>query len=324
MRLIVTGGLGFIGSNFINYWLRNYPDDSVVNIDKMTYASNPANINDPDNKNYKFVKGDIIDKQGIGTIVNDSDIIVNFAAESHVDNSISSPEQFLSSNYIGVFSLLELVRKYDIRFHQVSTDEVYGTLPKNSNRSFTEHSPYNPRNPYSATKAAADFLVRSYFNTYGIKSTISNCSNNFGPNQHPEKLIPKTILNAIYGLKIPVYGTGTQIRDWVYVEDHCNAIDFILRTGKIGKTYLVGSRNEKRNIDVVHNILEMLHCSNNLIEFVKDRPGHDVKYSLNPRRIEEELGWKPKHKFRDALELTVAHYKKNISKYFKIYNNIDA
>ena len=313
--MIVTGGLGFIGSNFINYWMSQYPEDHIINIDKMTYASDPANISDPNNGNYQFVKADILDKERIGELVRDSDTIINFAAESHVDNSISSPEQFLQSNYMGVFNLLEYVRKYDLRFHQVSTDEVYGSLPLNSSDSFDEHSPYNPRNPYSATKAAADFLVRSYVNTYGIKATISNCSNNFGPNQHPEKLIPKTILNAIDGKKIPVYGNGLQIRDWIFVEDHCTALDLVLKKGKIGETYLVSSRSEKRNIDVVKEILGILNLPEKLIEFVEDRPGHDVRYSINPKKIEEKLGWKPKHNFKNALNLTVEHYVKNISKY---------
>ena len=313
--MIVTGGLGFIGSNFINYWMSQYPEDHIINIDKMTYASDPANISDPNNGNYQFVKADILDKERIGELVRDSDTIMNFAAESHVDNSISSPDQFLQSNYIGVFNLLEYVRKYDLRFHQVSTDEVYGSLPLNSSDSFDEHSPYNPRNPYSATKAAADFLVRSYVNTYGIKATISNCSNNFGPNQHPEKLMPKTILNAIDGKKIPVYGNGLQIRDWIYVEDHCTALDLVLRRGKIGETYLVSSRGEKRNIDVVKEILGILNLPEKLIEFVEDRPGHDIRYSINPKKIEENLGWKPKHNFKNALNLTVEHYVKNISKY---------
>lgn len=318
MKLLVTGGLGFIGSNFINYWLSHHPDDQIVNIDKMTYASNPSYINDPGNRNYVFVKADIIDREKIEKLIPDADAIVNFAAESHVDNSIASPEQFLLSNYMGVFNLLELVRRHDIRFHQVSTDEVYGSLPLNSSGSFDEHSPYNPRNPYSATKAAADFLVRSYTNTYGIRATISNCSNNFGPNQHPEKLIPKTIMNAISGKRIPIYGDGLQIRDWIYVEDHCSAIDLILKKGKIGETYLVSSRNERRNIDVVRDILKILKSSEELIEFVKDRPGHDVRYSLDPSKIERELGWKPAHDFHEAIENTVKHYTSNLERYMRM------
>jgi len=318
LKLLVTGGLGFIGSNFINYWLSHHPDDQIVNIDKMTYASNPSYINDPGKGNYVFVKADIIDREKIERLIPDADAIVNFAAESHVDNSIASPEQFLLSNYMGVFNLLELVRRHDIRFHQVSTDEVYGSLPLNSSGSFDEHSPYNPRNPYSATKAAADFLVRSYTNTYGIRATISNCSNNFGPNQHPEKLIPKTIMNAISGKRIPIYGNGLQIRDWIYVEDHCSAIDLILKKGKIGETYLVSSRNERRNIDVVRDILKILKSSEELIEFVKDRPGHDVRYSLDPSKIERELGWKPAHDFHEAIENTVKHYTSNLERYMRM------
>lgn len=317
MRIIVTGGLGFIGSNFINYWLRQYPEDHIVNIDKMTYASDLANISDPNNRNYKFFKADILDKEIIGKLMRDSETIINFAAESHVDNSISSPEQFLQSNYMGVFNLLEYVRKYDLRFHQVSTDEVYGSLPLDSNDSFDEHSPYNPRNPYSATKAAADFLVRSYVNTYGIKATISNCSNNFGPNQHPEKLIPKTILNAIQGKKIPVYGNGEQVRDWIFVEDHCSALDLIIRNGRMGETYLVSSRNERRNIDMIREILKILRVSEGLIEFVEDRPGHDVRYSINPHKVEFELGWKPRYEFFGGLSFTIQHYLTNINRYMR-------
>ncbi|MGC8618782.1 MAG: dTDP-glucose 4,6-dehydratase, partial [Thermoplasmata archaeon] len=276
MNLMVTGGLGFIGSNFINYWMREHPEDSILNVDKVTYAANYSNILNPENRNYRFVKADIADGKAMEDLSRGMDAIVNFAAESHVDNSISSPRQFLLSNYMGVFSLLESARKNDIRFHQVSTDEVFGSLPLDSIEIFNENSPYNPRNPYSATKAAADFLIRSYVNTYGIKATISNCSNNYGPNQHPEKLIPKTVLNALSGRNIPIYGNGEQIRDWIHVEDHCRAIDLILKHGRIGETYLVSARNERRNIDVVKTILDMLGASTNLIEYVTDRPGHDV------------------------------------------------
>ena len=259
MRLLVTGGLGFIGSNFINYWISNHPDDEIINVDKVTYAANFDNISEPDNRNYRFVKADINDKKVMEELVASSDTIINFAAESHVDNSIASPEEFLKSNYMGVFNILELVRKYDKRFHQVSTDEVYGSLPLGSHDRFDENSCYNPRNPYSSTKAAADHLIRAYVNTYGIKATISNCSNNFGPNQHPEKLIPKTIINALSNQRIPVYGSGKQVRDWIYVEDHCIALDLILHNGRIGETYLVSSENEMSNIEVVNKILSILN-----------------------------------------------------------------
>jgi len=318
MRLLVTGGLGFIGSNFINYWLSNYPDDDIVNVDKVTYAANFDNISEPNNRNYRFVKADINDKKVMEELIASSDTIINFAAESHVDNSIASPEEFLKSNYMGVFNILELVRKYDKRFHQVSTDEVYGSLPLDSHDRFDEKSCYNPRNPYSSTKAAADHLIRAYVNTYGIKATISNCSNNFGPNQHPEKLIPKTILNALSSQRIPIYGSGKQVRDWIYVEDHCIALDLIIHNGRIGETYLVSSENEMSNIEVVNRILSILDSPNNLIEHVSDRPGHDKRYALSPEKIKRELGWSPRNNFEGALRKTIHHYQENISMYTRV------
>ena len=315
MKLLVTGGLGFIGSNFINYWLSNHTDDYIVNVDKVTYAANFENINDPNNRNYRFVKADINDKNVMEELIASSDTVINFAAESHVDNSISSPEVFLKSNYMGVFNILELVRKYDKRFHQVSTDEVYGSLPPDSRDRFDEGSCYKPSNPYSSTKAAADFLIRSYVNTYGIKATISNCSNNFGPNQHPEKLIPKTILNALSNMKIPIYGNGKQVRDWIYVEDHCRALGMIIQSGEIGETYLISSENEMSNVDVVNMILKILRAPDSLIEHVTDRPGHDKRYSLSPKKIRKEIGWSPKNNFEEALRKTIKHYRENIHKY---------
>ena len=307
--MIVTGGAGFIGSNFINYWLSGHKDDSIINIDKLTYAANPDNVRHKEfGGRYRLIKGDITDSSFISKTVKDSDVIVNFAAESHVDNSIASPAQFLTSNYMGVFSLLESARKYDIRFHQISTDEVYGSLPLNSPEMFNENSKYNPKNPYSATKAAADFLVNSYINTYGIRATISNCSNNFGPYQHTEKLIPKSISLALKNEKIPLYGNGEQVRDWIYVEDHCSAVESVLERGKIGETYLVSSRNEQRNIDVVKKILLILGKPQDLIYFIADRPGHDVRYSINPEKLEKATGWKPSFSFDKALELTVKMY----------------
>ena len=321
MRLLVTGGLGFIGSNFINYWISNHPDDYIVNVDKVTYAANFDNISEPDNRNYRFVKADINDKKVMEELVASSDTIINFAAESHVDNSIASPEEFLKSNYMGVFNILEQVRKYDKRFHQVSTDEVYGSLPLDSHDRFDENSCYNPRNPYSSTKAASDFLIRAYVNTYGTKATISNCSNNFGPNQHPEKLIPKTILNALSNRRIPIYGSGKQVRDWIFVEDHCRALDLILHKGGIGETYLVSSENEISNIEVVNMILGILDAPDGLVEYVNDRPGHDSRYALNPKKIRKELGWSPKNNFEDALKRTITHYQENVHKYTRVIHH---
>lgn len=318
MRLLVTGGLGFIGSNFINYWLSNHPDDEIINVDKVTYAANFDNISEPDNRNYRFVKADINDKKVMEELIASSDTVINFAAESHVDNSIASPEEFLKSNYMGVFNILELVRKYDKRFHQVSTDEVYGSLSLNSSDPFDENSCYNPKNPYSSTKAAADHLIRAYVNTYGLKATISNCSNNFGPNQHPEKLIPKTILNALSNQRIPIYGSGKQVRDWIYVEDHCRALDLIIHNGRIGETYLVSSENEISNIELVNKILSILDVRSNLIEHVTDRPGHDKRYAMSPEKIQKELGWSPRDNFEDALRKTIHHYQENISMYTRV------
>ncbi len=317
MKLLVTGGLGFIGSNFINYWLSNHKDDYIVNVDKVTYAANFGNINELNNRNYSFVKADINDKEVMEDLIASSNIVINFAAESHVDNSIFSPEGFLKSNYMGVFNILEMVRKYEVRFHQVSTDEVYGSLPLDSLDRFDENSCYDPRNPYSSTKAAADFLIRAYVNTYGIKATISNCSNNFGPNQHPEKLIPKTILNALSNRKVPIYGMGNQVRDWIYVEDHCRALDMIIHKGRIGETYLISAKNEMNNIDLVNKILSILGAPSSLIEHVDDRLGHDKRYSLNPQKIEKEIGWFPKFNFEAALKLTIRHYQEKVHKYQK-------
>ena len=317
MKILVTGGLGFIGSNFIVYWLKKKPDDEIINIDKVTYAADFHNLEGiEDNSNYTFVKGDISNKETMLKAARDVDAIINFAAETHVDNSIKNAEDFVKSNVLGVYNLLEAVRKYDIRFHQVSTDEVYGTLPLNSHAKFTENSRYSPRNPYSATKAAADHLVNAYFNTYKLPVTISNCSNNYGPYQHPEKLIPKTIINALLNKPIPVYGNGVQVRDWIYVEDHCSAIERIISKGKLGETYLISANQEKRNINVVKSILKLLKKPDSLIEFVKDRPGHDVRYSLDSSNIRKELNWKPKFGFNEGLKLTVHHYIKNLEYYY--------
>ena len=314
MKLLVTGGAGFIGSNFIHYWLKKYKKDEIINLDKMTYAANPKNLEGLPEDRHKLIVGDIADGQLVNKIVKDVDAIVNFAAESHVDNSINNSEPFIHSNIVGVHVLLEAARKYEKRFHQISTDEVYGSLPLNSTKKFNENTPYNPRNPYAATKAAADHLVMAYVNTYKITATISNCSNNFGPRQHSEKLIPKAITNALQNKPIPIYGNGMQVRDWIYVEDHCSAIDLILKKGEIGGRYLISAENEQHNIDVVKSILKILNKPNSLIQYVADRPGHDVRYALEPKKI-KELGWKPKYKFDEALKNTVKWYVKNPNNY---------
>jgi len=308
MKLLVTGGAGFIGSNFIHYWFANHPKDQIINIDNLTYASSAANLDDTGKYNYAFVKGDICNAELVDKLVKDVDIVVNFAAETHVDNSITSSKLFIHSNIVGMHTILEAVRKYEKRLHQISTDEVYGSLSIKSDQKFNEKSPYLPRNPYSATKAAADHFVRAYCNTYKINATISNCSNNFGPRQHTEKLIPKTIVNALNSRPIPVYGKGKNVRDWIYVEDHCSAIESIINNGAAGETYLVSSNNELSNISLVKTILKMLDKSDGLIEFVTDRPGHDERYALDSSKIRKELGWKPRFSFDAGLRLTVDHY----------------
>ena len=311
---MVTGGLGFIGSNFINYWLKRHPDDYILNVDLCTYAADFNNIDkNLSSKNYDFIKEDICNEKRMVSLSKDVDIIVNFAAESHVDNSIQNASSFVKSNYYGVYSLLEAARINDIRIHQVSTDEVFGALKPESKEIFNENTKYDPRNPYSATKAAADHLVRAYVNTYGLKATISNCSNNFGPNQHVEKLIPKTILNALSGKEIPVYGSGMNIRDWIYVEDHCSGIDAVITKGRMGETYLIGARNERTNLEVIKLILSKLRKSERLIEFVEDRKGHDYRYSLDPSKIERELGWSPSHPFDKAIAETIDFYRKKFN-----------
>lgn len=316
MNLLVTGGNGFIGSNFILYWKSKYPHDSIINVDKMTYASNPTfteHLLKEDG--YKLINSDICNYEQMNKLAGEVDIIVNFAAETHVDNSIRKSHSFVQSNIVGVHSLLEAARQNEIRFHQVSTDEVYGTLPAFSQDKFTVNSPYNPRNPYSATKASSDFLVKSYFNTYGLKATISNCGNNFGPMQHPEKLIPKTIISALKNIKIPVYGDGMQTREWIYVEDHCSAIDAVIKKGKAGKTYLVGSNQERHNIEVIKQILDLLSVDDALVEFVEDRKGHDTRYAIDSTSTQLELNWSPQHDFSQALKKTIQHYRENLSMY---------
>jgi len=316
--LLVTGGAGFIGSNFVLYWLKKYPEDSIVNLDKLTYAGNPENLKDVEhNKNYKFVKGDICDAELVNKLMKDENIdtIVHFAADSHVDRSILDPSPFIKTNIVGTYTLLEAARKNKDKinkFYHVSTDEVFGSLELDSREKFNENTPYNPRSPYSASKASADHLVRAYYHTYNLPITISNCSNNFGYYHFPEKLIPLAITNILEGKKVPVYGDGLHVRNWLFVEDHCTAIDLILHKGRIGETYLVGGMTEEiSNIDVVRKILKIMGKDNGWIEFVQDRPGHDRKYMIDWSKINKELGWYPKHDFDEVLELTIEWYTKN-------------
>jgi dTDP-glucose 4,6-dehydratase len=312
MKLLVTGGAGFIGSNFIRYILNKYPKDEIINLDLLTYAGNLENLKDIEtNPNYKFVKGDIADKALVNDLVADVDAIVNFAAESHVDRSILDSSDFIRTNVVGTHNLLEAAKNNGLkRFHHVSTDEVFGHLGPND-PGFNENTPYAPRSPYSASKASSDHLVRAYFHTFVLPITISNCSNNYGFFHFPEKLIPLAITNLIENKKIPVYGDGLQVRDWLFVEDHCEAIDLILQKGQIGETYCIGGNAEKTNMEIVKKILELLNKGEEMIEYVKDRLGHDRRYAIDFSKIKAELGWQPRTSFEDGMEQTVEWYKDN-------------
>ncbi len=312
MRILVTGGAGFIGANFILYWLKHHPADKIVNLDKLTYAGNKNNLIEiEDNSNYRFVKGDICDGDIVGKLMENTDTVVHFAAESHVDRSITGPAIFVKTNVIGTQVLLENALKYKVsRFHYVSTDEVYGSLDLTDLSKFNERTSYNPRSLYAATKAASDHLVRSYYFTYGLPITNTNCSNNFGPLQFPEKFIPLAITNILEGKKVPIYGDGLYVRDWLYVEDHCRAIEMVLSQGKIGETYCVGGLTEDiNNLTVIKKILTILDKSESLIEFIKDRLGHDRRYAIDWTKIKRELGWEPLFDFDTWLERTVDWYK---------------
>ena len=311
MKLLVTGGAGFIGSNFIHHILSTYPDYQVINLDVLTYAGNLENLKRWEgNARYRFVKGNITDADVVEPLVAECDIIVHFAAESHVDRSIMNPGIFLETNVRGTYVLLEAARKHSKRFHHVSTDEVFGALGSDD-KPFDEHTPYDPRSPYSASKAASDHLVRAYFHTYGLPITISNCSNNYGPYHFPEKLIPLAITNLIEGGKVPVYGDGLQVRDWLYVEDHCKAIDLIIHQGKIGETYCVGGGNQPTNLIVIQKVCALLGRDDSEIKFVKDRPGHDRRYAMNYGKIKRDLGWQPTVTLEEGLAKTVEWYRKN-------------
>lgn len=313
MKLLVTGGAGFIGSNFVYYILEQYPEDQIVCLDKLTYAGNLQTLEQAcANKNFRFVKGDITDRKLVFDLFAQEkfDIVINFAAESHVDRSILDPGIFLNTNIIGTQVLMDASREYGVkRFHQVSTDEVYGDLPLDRpDLFFTEETPIRTSSPYSASKASADLLVLAYSRTYGLPVTISRCSNNYGPYHFPEKMIPLMIINALHDKPLPVYGKGENVRDWLYVEDHCAAIDLIIRNGRAGEVYNIGGHNEMRNIDVVRLIVRYLQKDESLITFVKDRAGHDMRYAIDPRKIHEELGWLPKTKFEDGVKKTIDWY----------------
>ncbi|MDG6921217.1 MAG: dTDP-glucose 4,6-dehydratase [Nitrososphaerota archaeon] len=311
MRLLVTGGLGFIGSNFIAGALRREDVDKVVNIDNLSFGANRMSLKQYErHPTYNFVRGDINDTRLLCRYLDETDVMLNFAAETHVDRSISDPRDFVRSNVLGVYSILESLRKAkdDVKLIHVGTDEEYGDIVHGS---FKEEDRLIPSSPYAASKAAASMLIRAYHRTYGLKAIITRCTNNFGPHQSPEKLVPKTIIRAGFGLKIPLYGKGRNIRDWVYVKDHCEAIDAVLRKGKSGQVYNISSGVELENFEVVSAILELLGKPLSLIEHVEDRPGHDLRYSLDSSKIRNQLSWKPKHSFRRALAKTVEWYLKN-------------
>ncbi|PJB20426.1 dTDP-glucose 4,6-dehydratase [Candidatus Falkowbacteria bacterium CG_4_9_14_3_um_filter_36_9] len=323
MKLLITGGCGFIGSNFIHYWLNKYPEDKIVNLDVLTYAGNLENLKDIEgNFNYKFIKGDICDVSLVNNIVKDIDLIVHFAAESHVDHSIKNSADFIKTNVEGTRVLLDAAksasrRNGNIRFHHISTDEVFGALGSDD-LPFNEKTAYNPRSPYSASKAAADHLVRAYFHTHKLPITISNCSNNYGPYQYPEKLIPLFITNLIEGKKVSVYGNGKNIRDWIYVDDHNAGVDAIIKKGRLGETYCLGGGNELANIDITKKILKLMDKGEEMIEYVKDRKGHDWRYAIDYTKARKELGWEPKVDFTAGLKKTIDWYKNNTNWWRKL------
>ena len=316
MTILVTGGAGFIGGNFVKYMLNRYPDYKIICLDALTYAGNLETLADVmDNPQFKFIKGNIADQKVIFSLFEQEkpDIVVNFAAESHVDRSIENPKVFLETNIIGTQVLMDACRKYGIkRFHQVSTDEVYGDLPLDRpDLFFTEETPIHTSSPYSASKASADLLVQAYHRTFKLPVTISRCSNNYGPYHFPEKLIPLMISRALADQPLPVYGKGENVRDWLYVEDHCSAIDLIIHNGREGEVYNIGGHNERTNLEVVKAILKELNKPESLITYVTDRPGHDMRYAIDPTKIHNELGWLPETKFDDGIKLTVQWYLEN-------------
>jgi len=329
MNVLITGGAGFIGSNFVPYFLETNKDLKVVNIDSLTYAGDLENLKEvKNNSNYTFVKGDICDRQLIESLFEEHNFkgVIHFAAESHVDNSISNPDAFIKTNIFGTFNLLDVAKKHwmkgpneiksgyeNCRFHHISTDEVYGTLGETG--LFTEQTPYAPNSPYSASKASSDFIIRSYFHTYGMNVVTTNCSNNYGPKQHDEKLIPTIIRKAINGQLIPIYGDGKNVRDWLYVLDHCKGIDLVYKKGKSGETYNIGGNNERDNMYIVNTICDILdnllpkdESYKKLISFVTDRPGHDFRYAIDASKIENELGWKANENFESGIKKTISWY----------------
>ena len=319
MKLLVTGGAGFIGSNFIHYWLKNHPSDQIINLDLLTYAGNLDNLKDLENNhNYSFIKGDITDAGLVNSLMPGLDLIVHFAAESHVDRSIKNSADFIRTNVEGTRVLLEAAKNNgNIRFHHISTDEVFGTLGIND-AAFNEKTPYDPRSPYSASKASSDHLVRAYYHTHKLPITISNCSNNYGPYQYPEKLIPLFVTNLIEGRPVPVYGAGANIRDWIHVDDHNRGVELIIQKGKIGETYCLGGGSEKTNLEITKLILGLMGKGEEMIDYVPDRLGHDLRYAIDFSKAKIELGWEPKIDFVSGLASTVEWYKNNIAWWKKL------
>jgi dTDP-glucose 4,6-dehydratase len=314
MKILVTGGAGFIGSNFIRFWLEQHPQDSIINLDKLTYAGHLSSTRDfSSDPRYTFIKGDICNPRSVETAIDGADTVVHFAAETHVDRSIKDPSTFIKTNVLGTQVLAEAALHHHIkRFHHVSTDEVFGELTLNGPEKFSESTPYSPRSPYAASKAASDHLLRSYFHTYRFPLTISNCSNNFGPYQDPEKFIPRMITNLILGKKVPLYGDGLYVRDWLHVIDHCRALEAVILRGKMGETYCIGGLTEDiNNFRITKKVLRLFNVDDSWIETVQDRPGHDRRYAVDWNKIHSQLGWQPEHNFDEWLEKTVDWYKNN-------------
>ena len=320
-NIIVTGGAGFIGSNFVHYVYNNFPNVHITILDKLTYAGNQNNVKSILGDRVELVVGDIMDKELVDKLASKADAIVHYAAESHNDNSLNDPSPFIYTNFVGTYTLLEAARKYDLRFHHVSTDEVYGDLPLREDlpghgelpgEKFTEDTKYNPSSPYSSTKAASDLIVRAWIKSFGIKATISNCSNNYGPYQHIEKFIPRQITNILSGIKPKLYGNGKNVRDWIHTNDHSSAVWTILNDGKIGETYLIGANGEKNNKEVLELILKEMHMPSDFYDHVTDRAGHDLRYAIDSTKLYKELNWKPKYtNFEEGLRQTIQWYKEN-------------
>jgi dTDP-glucose 4,6-dehydratase len=311
MRLLVTGGAGFIGANFVHQTVAERPDTQVTVLDKLTYAGNRASLDSVADK-ITFVQGDVADAELVDRLVADTDLVVHFAAESHNDNSLANPAPFVQTNLVGTFTLLEAVRRYDVRYHHISTDEVYGELALDDPARFTEATAYNPSSPYSSTKAGSDLLVRAWVRSFGVRATISNCSNNYGPYQHVEKFIPRQITNVLTGVRPKLYGTGTNVRDWIHVDDHNSAVWTIIEHGQLGETYLIGADGETDNRTVVETVLELCGKDRTEFDFVTDRPGHDLRYAIDATRLRTELGWQPRYRdFREGLAATIDWYRAN-------------